>query len=713
MSLRDLITRNRISGLIKGQQAPTDRMMNITAAVDIAAAPADAEGKPDAAKPREFSMVAYTGGLLRLGAWYHPVVVDLQGLNFSAPMTMLGNHQNDPDWVAGTASEITVEDNQLVIAGQVFPTDTTPMTQKIARLSAAGMKWQASIGAEAVRVEFLAPGKKAQVNGQTFTGPCYIARQSNLRETSFVVLGADAGTSANVAASQTPEQAGDSTMTFNQWLTAKGFDPEIVATNESQEAFLKAAWQGEGKPADQTPADDNAQDLQAQIAEMRRENQIARICAGQFPDLEAEALKEGWSVDVVQAKVETARAQQQIDASYAMPAIHAGTAADAPNPTQVVEAALCITGGMATDEAVDGFSQGERIGNEAVSARFQGFGLANLLHASAAALGVAVRPGQFNADSIRALMEAHRDIRAAGVTTMSLPGILSNVANKRLMKAYRAVPQLADRLSAIATPSDLKAYTVYSLFGDGTVQPVGPDGKLKHITLQETSYSNKAHTEGGIMVLTEDMMINDDLGAFLRIPQTLGRACAVRKESAFFTTLLAIANFFTAGNGNYIDGADSALSIAALSTAGEKFALQTDPNGDPVAVTPKFLLTTVGDSIYARQLHKDTTVNETTTANKPKPTSNPHAGMYDPVSSPYMNTTKVDGSATNDKHWLMLADPADVPVLELAYVRGQRAPRIERGTMDFDQLAVGFRCVFRFGFGKADYRGGLYSKGKA
>ena len=86
--------------------------------------------------------------------------------------------------------------------------------------------------------------------------------------------------------------------------------------------------------------------------------------------------------------------------------------------------------------------------------------------------------------------------------------------------------------------------------------------------------------------------------------------------------------------GNYITGATSDVSIAGLTAAEIAFRLQTDANGDPIAVTPKFLLGTVSNAVAARQLFVETKVNETTTANKPKVASNPHAGMFEPVSSP-------------------------------------------------------------------------------
>src|SRR5262249_45544209 len=63
-----------------------------------------------------------------------------------------------------------------------------------------GFPWQASIGADVQRQEFVDAGAQVKVNGRTFSGPLTVVRASTLREISFVPLGADASTSATVGA---------------------------------------------------------------------------------------------------------------------------------------------------------------------------------------------------------------------------------------------------------------------------------------------------------------------------------------------------------------------------------------------------------------------------------------------------------------------------------------------------------------------------------
>jgi hypothetical protein len=57
--------------------------------INLQAAEAAEEGKPAL---RKFSMVAYTGGAMRLGGWPYPVVVDLAGMRVTRKVTLIQKH---------------------------------------------------------------------------------------------------------------------------------------------------------------------------------------------------------------------------------------------------------------------------------------------------------------------------------------------------------------------------------------------------------------------------------------------------------------------------------------------------------------------------------------------------------------------------------------------------------------------------------------------
>jgi phage major head subunit gpT-like protein len=677
---------------------PRDNRLNLIAtSVELeAAAEGDAAGA--AQQLRRFTMTAYTGGAMQLAGWRYPVVVDLAGLAIGRQRRpILLDHTRDVDFVMGQTDSVAAINGQLVVAGQVM--GDSPKARQVIALNDKGFAWQASIGARADQVEFVPEGKTAEANGREFTGPVNIARRATLGEISFVVLGADDSTSAQIAATQPNEEK--EKMQFDAWLTAQGFEAD--ALSESQTKSLRAMFDREHTPPS-PPADDvptPAQSLRVEAAaEVERIAAIHKLCSGKHADIEAKAIGEGW--DVTRTELELLRV-----ARPAAPAIHASAKDHAP---AAIEAAMCLSVKMSEEKVRSWY--GDQTMEAAQSRDLRGIGLNELMHRVIQAAGMYARPGRMSDETIRTAFEADRALKAAasGFSTISLSGILSNVANKALLEAYTAVGSIATRICAQTDVNDFKQVTRYRLTGQGTFEKVGPDGELKHAQVTEESFTNQIDTYGKIIALTRQMMINDDLGAFLQIPRILGRQSALAVESAVFTLLLSNpSNFFSAGNKNLITGASSALQISSLTTAEQTFADQTDKDGKPILLTAAILLVPTALKVTAQQLMTETRVNETTTTDKPKPANNPHAGKWEPLASPYLNSQGIAGGSATA--WYLLANPNDVAAMEIAYLRGQRSPVIESGETDFDTLGMKWRGYFDFGVAMQDFRAAVKSTG--
>ncbi len=79
---------------------------------------------------------------------------------------------------------------------------------------------------------------------------------------------------------------------------------------------------------------------------------------------------------------------------------------------------------------------------------------------------------------------------------MSLPGILNNVANKKLLKAFEAQPVIAVKLCSQGELNDFKESERYRLTDVGDLEPVAPGGELKHGGLAEEKATNQLGTFG-------------------------------------------------------------------------------------------------------------------------------------------------------------------------------------------------------------------------
>jgi hypothetical protein len=189
------------------QHAP----LTLTCAMEFEAAQPEPAAEGKAPLPR-FSMVAYTGGAMRLAEWRYPVVVDLAGMSVPSQNRPIRFGHDATNGVGHTDS-IKVLGNQLIATGVVSRDTVT--AREVVVSSRNGFPWQASIGATVVEAEFLKENQKTIVNGQEVTGPINIVRKSVLGEISFVDLGADGRTSASIAATAQKREAGS--LSRNPW----------------------------------------------------------------------------------------------------------------------------------------------------------------------------------------------------------------------------------------------------------------------------------------------------------------------------------------------------------------------------------------------------------------------------------------------------------------------------------------------------------------
>jgi len=150
-------------------------------AITVEAAEAgEGDGMP---KLPRFSMVAYTGGPMRIAGWRFPVVVDLAGLSIPSQSRPI-RFGHDMASGVGHTDAIRVEDGSLLASGLV--SRDTVAAKEIVVSARNGFPWQASIGAAVEEFEFVKDKQKATVNGREFIGPVNVVRRAMLGEISFV-----------------------------------------------------------------------------------------------------------------------------------------------------------------------------------------------------------------------------------------------------------------------------------------------------------------------------------------------------------------------------------------------------------------------------------------------------------------------------------------------------------------------------------------------
>jgi len=659
--------------------------LELVARMEIEAADAG-DGKPGL--PR-FRMVAYTGGPMRIAGWRYPVVIDLAGLAVPSQNRPI-RFGHDANNGVGHTDAIRVENGQLIAAGVV--SRDTPMAKEVVISSRNGFPWQASVGASVDEFEFVKENQLALVNGREFTGPVNVIRKATLGEISFVDLGADGNTSAQVAA----QAAGSKERT----METGDKNHESVSTTTEQPP-VEAAETGTieaGKEATPVspvppPASVVTQMRAEAAAETQRIAGVRRICAGTHAEIEAKAIAEGW--DTTRCELEVLRANRPT-----APAMHMS---DSAVTGTVLEAACMLTAGL---QGVDKMFEPRTL--DLADKRFRGgIGLQELLLEAAWANGYT---GRNFRDSRSVLRFAFKGDIQAGFSTVDISGILSNVTNKFLLEGFFSVERTWRNICAVRNVSDFKKVTSYRLIGIDQYERVAPGGELKHGTLGQETYSNQADTYGLMLAIDRRDIINDDLGAITTVPRKLGRGSGLKINDVVWTIFLDNAAFFTAGNRNYLEGADTALSIDSLTNAEKAFLDQVDSDGKPIGIMPAILVVPTSLSAYGTQLYKAVEIRDTT-ANTKYPVNNPHQGKFRVEVSRYLANSHYTGNS--DKAWYLLADPGDLPVIEVAFLNGQESPTIETAEADFNVLGIKMRGYHDFGGALQDPRGGIKSKGAA
>ena len=660
----------------------------LTASFSVEAAATSADGKP---RNRRFTMVAYTGGRMRIAGFTYPVVVDLGGLDLSRSSfpVYIGHNQ---EAMLGQADRVEVVGANLVVSGDVI--DVSPKAKEAVEAHDRGFRWQASIGAAVLVREFVPEGRNVNVNGNSLAGPLIVARKAELGEISFVYSGADRNTSATIAAGNA---AKESTVmaTENINTAVQGEEAgKVQAQTLGAPDGVPAGADGGGSAA--SAAADLVPDIRAEaIAEIKRIDSIHKVCnsgAVKHADIEAQAIEGGW--DVARTELEVLRAER--------PKAPVVTVTAERSPVLAVEAGLCL---RATKDAT--FIEAQ-YGRD-VLAGAERFRRMSIVQAAAACL---------RADGLEPDMDGVAVVRAA-LSTTSFPALLSNVANKALLKAYQDYPSTALRWCGTGDLPDFKAQTRARLNLSGSLQEIGPDGEPKHLTASDESATVRLKTQALAFSVSRSDLINDDLGAITRAPAGFGAICRRKIDDLVYTKLLAnklsdgASDLFSSGNENYISGATTVLSAEGLRKGLETFRKQTDAVGNAIGLEPRFLLVPPELEFVAKQLVNSASlqhVGASTAADKNNPTYNPFQGAFEVIVEPRLSNSTLAGYSLTA--WYLACDSALADTIEVDFLNGQRAPTITR-VGNGSILKVEYEVVFDVEANVVDFRGMVKSKGAA
>lgn len=668
-----------------------------------------AEGE-DGEKRAKLNILAYTGATIDFG-WY-AFVVDLAGIRTKEKFPLLREHRRDR--IVGTAIKASADNNGLYVEGEI--SGATADAKEVLALAKENFPWQASIGVQARKILSLEKGETHEVNGRSVEGPLDIWLESDVFETSIVALGADDNTAA-VAMSRAAGQKNQSKEEAKMKkallrlarrllnLSADAGDAEVIKTLGLAEEATAQEILGklEGHAPEIAAAKGDEDKITALAAALDQNDERVK-------QLTKQALAE------YQAQLDADReAVAELCDKYGcrdMAAELAGLSPEAAKDKilEHLAAGSRPMGGrvtMGADErdkihaaAVDGFSMQAGVKLDKPAAGHEEFRTMTLSGFAAWWLG---RRG-VNVFSLSRSQLADKVFELSG-SQSDFPSIFRDVANKRLQSAYTQAPSTWRPFVNVVPASDFKAIYGVSLSDAPELELIGENGeyKTKHFSDKQETYS--VGTYGAIVPLTRQMIVNDDLRAFARIPQLFGQAAARKRSDIVYSLITSNPTMsedstalFHADHSNIAFTAGH-VSSSTLSEARQLLRQQTGPKGAKLDLRLSYILVPVAQETDAEIIVRSTQINA---GSSERGEFNPWRNLT-PIAEPRLDDSSEDA-------WYGVADPMQVDTIEVAFLDGNETPYMAEHE-EFNRDAISFKVRDDFGAGVMDYRGFVKNAG--
>lgn len=284
-------------------------------------------------------------------------------------------------------------------------------------------------------------------------------------------------------------------------------------------------------------------------------------------------------------------------------------------------------------------------------------------------------------------------------STSDFPLILSNVTNKTLRAAYDTAPRTFAPLARRTTVADFRDVHRLQLGEAPQLEKVNESGEYKRGTLGEAQEKYRIETFGKVIGITRQVLINDDLDAFTRVPALFGTAAATLESDVVWGVITANAamadgkTLFHAGHNN-LAATGVKLDVAGLAKARTAMSLQKGLDGKTLLnIRPAFLVVPTSLELEAEQLLAQNIVP---------------ARSADVVPGSLRSLTVISeprlDPGTGAVPWYLLASPAAIDTIEYAYLEGQEGVEMET-RMGFDVDGMEIRARLDFGAKAIDWRG--------
>lgn len=282
------------------------------------------------------------------------------------------------------------------------------------------------------------------------------------------------------------------------------------------------------------------------------------------------------------------------------------------------------------------------------------------------------------------------DVAGRALTTSDFANILSDVGNKQLQSAYTSHPPSFALWASVGSLPNFKPAQICRVSAPGLLPELLGDDEYRMLTLEDGSERVRLKTFGGLLSISRQTVVNDDLDALADTNRLLAQSAALTQSMIAVDALAGSHNLsdgtavFATDRNNLLTGLDSVLDAGSLGLAVATMRRFSDSNGQPLSIEPKFLIVPPELERVACQLcYSDA-----------DPSCN-HAGTLNIFKRNGLQVV-VEPLLTSAKSWYLLPDQALVPFVRyFTLFDGGLIPHIEsRQGFSTDNLELKVRVDF-------------------
>jgi hypothetical protein len=545
-----------------------------------------------------------------------------------------------------------------------------------------------SVGYRVLESYFVPDGQKQIIGSDEYEGPVRVVTRWELKELSATPIGADEYAKARSDNQIRKEKSMPGTTEETKKTPETQADTQGARIETAQPA-PSGGGQDSGKQEtraaavpDQAAVDKLVRDaVRAETdrcMEIRRRCSVAGLDAGVAEDM----IQRSLTMDAVSDEIFSKLAEKN-------PAVGSGRTQVVVEARDKFRAAaidgICLRSGMGVEKPAAGHED------------FRGRSLLRLAEECVAMAGGNVRG--LNKMEIAGMALGLSGRSVPTTSTSDFPLIMSNVANKRLLKAWEEAAVTWDVFCSIVDGVDFKPMQGIDISALPVLDLLGESGEYKDVHISETGESYMIKTFGNMFKMTRHMIVNDDMRVFLKVPRMFGAAAKRTINQHVYALLNSNPEMadgkalFHADHGNIMSTA-GAPAKATISQGRQLMRQLKDP-GDIVNLnlTPKYL---VCGSMYETDV-------DIILLSAALPETDMSSGVINPFKAKITPVIDAVQDGLDEDAWFLFPDKTASDAIEVAFLDGVQTPYLE-DMIDFDTDGIKYKCRIDFGVGAMSHR---------